>query len=273
MFWGAPLVAQELESGTYQLGWTQTVSRWRWLGVKVGLLGLTSVALAGLISLGVTWWFSPIDQLLAARFGGTEFGLRGITPVGYAAFAFALGVTAGVLFRRTLPAMAATVVAYVAVRVAFTEWIRPRLMAPAHTDVPVRAANIAIGVGPSGAPSVISNHVVIPDAWVYSASLVDQVGHGPTAQVLKAYCPNIGSGLTRLGIPHALGHGTLVVGPVVPTPFQACAAKVAATFHQAVTYQPAKRYWDFQALEASLFILFALALCGFTFWWVRHRVA
>src|SRR6202035_534493 len=31
MFWGAPLLARELESGTYRLAWTQSVTRRRWL--------------------------------------------------------------------------------------------------------------------------------------------------------------------------------------------------------------------------------------------------
>jgi ABC-type transport system involved in multi-copper enzyme maturation permease subunit len=29
MFWGAPLIARELESGTYRLAWTQSVTRRR----------------------------------------------------------------------------------------------------------------------------------------------------------------------------------------------------------------------------------------------------
>ena len=33
MFWGAPLVAGELEAGTHRLAWTQSVSRTRWLAV------------------------------------------------------------------------------------------------------------------------------------------------------------------------------------------------------------------------------------------------
>jgi hypothetical protein len=33
MFWGAPLVAGELESGTFRLAWTQDVSRVRWLAL------------------------------------------------------------------------------------------------------------------------------------------------------------------------------------------------------------------------------------------------
>ena len=55
IFWGAPLVARELETGTYRLGWSQSITRFRWLAVKLGLVGLASVAVAGLFSLMVTW--------------------------------------------------------------------------------------------------------------------------------------------------------------------------------------------------------------------------
>ena len=118
IFWGAPLIARELETGTYRLGWTQSVTRRRWLAVKLGVVGLASVAVAGLLSLMVTWWSSPIDTANANRFGLAVFWLRDIAPMGYAAFAFALGATAGVLMRRTLPAMASTLVVFVAARVA-----------------------------------------------------------------------------------------------------------------------------------------------------------
>ena len=39
-FWGAPLVARELESGTYRLAWAQSVTRTRWLAVKLAVAGL-----------------------------------------------------------------------------------------------------------------------------------------------------------------------------------------------------------------------------------------
>ena len=42
MFWGAPLIAHELETGTFRLAWTQSVSRRRWLLVKMGLVGLAA---------------------------------------------------------------------------------------------------------------------------------------------------------------------------------------------------------------------------------------
>ena len=105
VFWGAPLVAHELETGTHRLVWTQSVTRTRWFAVKLGLGGVASMAAAGLFSLMMTWWSSPIDRINGNRFTSV-FDQRGIVPIGYAAFAFALGVLAGVLIRRTLPAMA-----------------------------------------------------------------------------------------------------------------------------------------------------------------------
>jgi hypothetical protein len=50
-------------------------------------------------------------------------------------------------------------------------------------------------------------------------------------------------------------------------------AKAAATYHEVVTYQPANRYWDLQALETAIFLAIAGALVGVCVWWIRHRVA
>jgi len=124
---GAPLVARELETGTFRLTWTQSVTRTRWLAVKLGLIGLASVIVAGLMSLMVTWWESPIDS--TGRFELLLFTERGITLIGYALFAFALGVAAGVLIRRVQPAMVTTLVGFIAARVAVTVWVRPHLTA------------------------------------------------------------------------------------------------------------------------------------------------
>ncbi len=87
LFWGAPLVARELETGTYRVAWTQ-VTRTRWMGVKLGLLGLASMAAASVLSLMVTWWSSPLDRVRMTPF--TSFDQRDLVPVGYAAFAFVM---------------------------------------------------------------------------------------------------------------------------------------------------------------------------------------
>src|SRR6185437_5318866 len=103
IFWGAPLVAREMERGTFRLAWTQSVRRRRWLAIKLGVIGLASMAVTGVLSLMVTWWFSPIDRVNANRFVPGIFDERGIVAIGYAVFAFMLGVTAGLLITRILP--------------------------------------------------------------------------------------------------------------------------------------------------------------------------
>ena len=97
MFWGAPLVARELESGTYRLAWTQSVTRRRWLSVRVALVGVAALAVAGLASWLVSWWFAPLDAVNMNRFDPSVFTTRGIVAIGYAGFAFALGVATGAL--------------------------------------------------------------------------------------------------------------------------------------------------------------------------------
>ena len=138
MFWGAPLIAREFETGTFRLAWTQDVTPTRWLAVKLGVVGLASVAAAGLLSVMVTWWSSPIDKALMDQWA--VFTQRDITPIGYAAFAFALGVTAGMLIRRTVPAMAITLAVFAAVQVVMPLWIRPRLITPVRTTSPLNIA-------------------------------------------------------------------------------------------------------------------------------------
>ncbi len=61
LFWGAPVLARELERGTHRLAWTQSVSRRRWLAAKLGLLG-GAVTVAGL-ALGamISAWLTTFD--------------------------------------------------------------------------------------------------------------------------------------------------------------------------------------------------------------------
>ena len=62
VFWGAPMITRELDAGTHLLVWNQSVTRHRWLAVKLGLTVLAAVAAAGLCGLMVTWWSGPLDR-------------------------------------------------------------------------------------------------------------------------------------------------------------------------------------------------------------------
>jgi hypothetical protein len=275
IFWGAPLVTQEIEAGTFRLAWTQSVTRTRWLAVKLAVVALAGMAVAGLLSLMVTWWASPLDRAGMDAFG--SFEQRDIVPIAYAAFAFALGVTAGVLLRRTLPAMAATLVAFVAARGVMAHWIRPHLIAAAHQDLAITSASVvgygssAISIFDLGSPSTLQVAPPnIPGAWIYSTQLVDQQGHAITAQFLRSACPGLGAGPGGGG---SAGTSHRPAPASAQNALNECAAKVAARFHELVTYQPASRYWTFQWYELAVFLGAALALAWFCLWYARRRIS
>ena len=242
IFWGAPLVARELETGTYRLVWSQGVTRSRWLAAKLGLVGLASVAVAGLFSLMVTWWSSPIDRVNMNQFTSV-FDQRGIVPIGYTVFAFAMGVAAGLLIRRTLPAMATTLVGYVVVRVIVTFFVRPHLIAPVRTTSALHMTSgmsyIETNNGPLG---VIGAK---PGAWVFSDNVVNASGHAVTGNFLSR-----GACLQSRGS-------------------AACTGKL----REVLVYQPASRYWAFQWYEMAIFLGLAVILGGLCFWWIRRRIS
>jgi len=272
VFWGAPLIAREFENGTHRLAWTQSVTRTRWLACKVAVVGLASVAATGLLSLLVTWWSSPIDRAHQNRFGSGMFGERNITPLGYAAFGFALGVVAGLLIRRTLPAMAATVVGFLAVRMTATYVVRPNIFSPRHKTLALDANTIGFGSTNGGPATLMPNPPNLPNAWVYSTHIVDNAGHGLTSATVATSCPTLPFPGTH-GSP-APGSSTRVrigVPGDVHNALTDCVTKLSATYHEVVTYQPANRYWTLQWGETAVYFAAALAIVGFCFWWIRRR--
>ena len=271
MFWGAPLVARELESGTFRLAWTQSVTRQRWLTVRVALVGTAALAVAGLASWLVSWWFAPLDAVNMDRFDPSVFGARGIVAIGYAGFAFALGVATGALTRRTLPAMAATLVSFIAARVAFTFWVRPHLLAAKKGLVPVTFGNGVGFVSSAHGVSIAPNSSTIPNAWMISAALVDRAHHAVSAaqlhDLLVRACPAVAAGLPQTASPGA------PKGPAGPAggAILACEQRLSHHLQQLVTYQPPGHYWPLQALETGIFLAAALALIGATVWRIARR--
>jgi hypothetical protein len=171
MFWGAPLLAREYENGTYRLAWTQGVTRTRWLAVKLGLGALVSIVVCGLLSLMVTWWWSPLNAVSANPFDPLNFGTRDLTPVGYAAFAFVLGTCAGLLMRRTVPAMFTALAGFAAVRYVMNSWVRPHLMTPLRTVIAISPSSpLNMGETPAGFQVAAATRGVLPGDWVYSKS-------------------------------------------------------------------------------------------------------
>jgi hypothetical protein len=273
IFWGAPLVARELETGSFRLAWTQSVTRTRWLGSKLALVGGAAIVATGLLSLMVTWWFHPIDRANANQMSSIVFDARDLVPIGYAAFAFALGVTAGALTRRTLPAIATTLVGFIGARFAITRWVRPNLVSPAHTVAALSQGNSLGFVGtPSGPVTFVTGNPDIANAWTLSSAIVNKAGHTQSAQALHVFldrhCPNIGSppgaGGGGGGGPHTTQAG--------PSAFNACVAQLSKRFHLAVTYQPASHYWPIQWLELGVYLVLSLILAAACLQLVRRRL-
>jgi ABC-type transport system involved in multi-copper enzyme maturation permease subunit len=263
MFWGAPLAAREFETGTFRLAWTQGVTRTRWLAAKLAIAGAAAIAVGELFTLMVHWWSSPIHK---ANPGYTEFTAgsfhTGIAPAGYATFAFALGVTAGLLIRRTLPAMAVTLAIYTAVIIAFPVWVRPHLIPPAQTTSTLSLASIAnmpaVGASNGHLFLVPGSAAAPPGAWVISSSqLTTPDGRAPSSEPAG---PCAGPASQPGPAPT----------PPSPAAAQACNDYIASLhLRQTVTYQPASRYWAFQLVETAIYLALALALAGFCFWWIR----
>jgi hypothetical protein len=272
IFWGAPLIARELEAGTHRLIWTQSVTRTRWLVVKLGVAGLASVIVAGGLSLIVSWWAGPLDGAKASVF--STFDQRDIVPIGYAAFALALGVTAGLLIRRTVPAMAATLVAFVATLVAVAHWVRPHLVTPRIRTYGLNSSTTGFGSANGSPFSLQPNPPNIPNSWIYSERIVDRGGHALAPTYVANACPKlVASAQATAGGTPAAGHVSRAPTPAgVQVELQSCFARVGARFHEVVTYQPGSRYWTFQWYELAIFLGGALTLVGFSTLWVRHRL-
>src|SRR6202012_629490 len=178
IFWGGPLVAREIEAGTNQFAWMQSISRRRWLTVKAGWALLAAAAWGGAVSALVTWWSGPVNALKQQNFQPAQFDIQGIVPVGYALFAVALGIAVGALVRRAVPAIAITVVVFTLVRLVIGQDLRAHYLSP---------VNIISKFGqPAKTPA--------GSYWLISQGLV-----GSRGQLLQA--PALHSGVSVNGVP------------------------------------------------------------------------
>jgi hypothetical protein len=275
VFWGAPLVARELEAGTHRLAWTQSVTRTRWLATKLGLTALAAAAAVALLTLAVTWWSQPLDGArsntqgsLPARLTPVSFAMRGVVPIGYAVFAVVLGATLGAVLRRTLPAMAVTLAVVVFVQIAVPTWVRAHLAPTAEQTVTFerhRLDGISIGDTGPGSPLRITVNTGGVGNWVLANETVDAHGRATAVPSWFADC---------LPPPPAPGASEGPVKVQGPDTIDACFTRLNAEgYRQHVVYQPATHFWPLQWAELGLYLVLSGLLAGFCFWWTRRRLS
>jgi hypothetical protein len=274
IFLGAPLIARELEAGTYRLAWAQSVTRSRWIATRLTLVALVTAVLVGLLSTAVTWWQRPLDLVNYPPW--LSFDQRDVVPIAFAVFAVALGALLGALARRTLIAMVATIVGYAGARYLVSEYVRSNLFVPLRASLPFHLQLTATGTEATIGPPKPNDLVVSNQIVTGTGRVVGQDGE---------IGPNGNSGVTNVK-----GNGTAVftgVGrcpnriPVSTGPHwhtvpatQAALQRCVDSFHlrQVVAYQPPSKYWPLQWSEAAIFVALAVALGAGCVWWVRRRL-
>jgi hypothetical protein len=136
-FAGAPVLARELETGTFRYAWTQGYGRVRWTIAKLTLLAIAVVAVTGAFSQLFTWFFRPfIAQEDLNVLTATVFGTRGLVFAAWTLVAFAFGAFLGMLFRRIIPAMAVTLGVYIGLALLTWSFLRKYYVPSVVTSSP-----------------------------------------------------------------------------------------------------------------------------------------
>jgi hypothetical protein len=232
VFIAAPLLSREFEQRTHLFAWSQSITRLRWVLVKLGLFAAVVLISAAALTVLVIWWRVPLDRAFS---GGpwVAFDIQGLAPIGYAVFALSLGTLAGLVLRRTVPAMALTLFVFVGVRILIGALVRPHFMTAVTGSVP----DLKQG------------------SWVLSASYyTDAQGHRVSFeqvnQMVTVYAstnPKTFNGSTVMDYLHQQGISLLT------------------------DYQPPDRFWTFQLIEAALFFGLAISLIAASLWWLQRR--
>ncbi|MFJ9693374.1 ABC transporter permease [Kitasatospora sp. NPDC101183] len=221
LFFGAPLVSREVENGTHRMVWTQGVSRRHWVLTKLGLVGGGSVLLAVVYALGVAWWLEPLTNAGPGRLEYMLFDVQGVVPVAYTLFALALGVYAGTVSRKVLPAMGISLAAFAVVRALVELLVRPNAMA-------TRTVEYAADGG------LFPNRQA--GDWVFAQTVRNSAGETVLNDGILG-CPPPGS-------PGAADCGRNIAGNSLgPGPYT-----------NVMEFQPADRFWPLQAIESGVFL-------------------
>jgi hypothetical protein len=240
MLVGAPLVARELEHGTHRLVWTQSISAGRWLAIKLAILFAVTLIATGIVTTLMSWWHANAWNQLDGHMQPLMYDFEGIVPLAYCAFALALGIAAGVLIRRVVPAMAVALVGFLAVRLPMEFLLRARFQPPlTYTQ------DILTVLAPT------TTQTPLRGAWNLDEGWLDSAGHHLADSTVFQTCDPRGGG-TKMDLFQCIhNHGWLAF----------------------TTYQPADRFWPFQGIEAGIVLALAVGLLALAIWWVRRRIA
>jgi hypothetical protein len=235
-FAGAPSLARELENGTFRFAWTQGAGRTRWAVSTLVVPALLLTAAAGAFTAIFWWYFKPfladgqVSEMLPLA-----FGLLGVAFAAWTLLAYSMAAFLGALFRRTIPAMAVTLIAYIVLALAVATGIRPHYATPAT----VQGWNNA-----PGGSWVISSWVKAPDGAVLSQSALNTLTNQAPASVQNSNSPDAFTNwLTQHGY----------------------------TMWQSV--QPDSRFWQFQLTEGAWLLGVSILLIAATVWLLRRRGA
>ena len=242
-FIGAPALARELETGTFRYAWTQGIGRWRWTLGKLVPLAVAVAAAAGAFTVLFSWYNEPfIAAGYAIPFSTRVFDLSGVAFAAWTLAAFAIGALAGMLIRRVVPAIAATLAVYAGLALAAGLFLREHYMTPLVTST----LNL-----PSSAWAVSQWYT--KDGTFAFPARGSQLVH--TVTQLCAGNRGVSS------VPETPGVSSI-------SPAQ-CLSQHGYTLW--TSYQPGSRFWPFQWIEGGWLLALALLLVAATVWLVRRR--
>ncbi len=235
-FVGTPVLARELETGTFRFAWTQGFGRWRWTLAKLVLLAVVVAAAAAAFSVLYSWFSRPFFAAgYAIPFTTRVFDLGEVAFAAWTLAAFAIGVLAGMLIRRTVPAIAATLAVYAGLASATALYLRQHYMTPLLTS----KLNLP------GSAWLVSQWYTKGGKFAFGA-------HGfQLVHAVSQLCrPRIGA--SGLSPAHCLTqHG----------------------YTAWTSYQPGSRFWPFQWIEGGWLLALSVLLIAATIWLVRRRAA
>jgi hypothetical protein len=245
-FVGSPLLARELETGTFRYAWTQGAGRMRW-ATAVLVSGAAGVALV-MAAFGalITWHNQPLlDSGITPRLHTTIFPETGIAAAGWALVGFALGVLAGLLWRRVVPAIVTAFAAWFGLAYMGATY-RLHYLTPLTTTGFTRKAT----------------DLPISEWWTKGGIRVSDDQVNAALSAVGAQFNSSGGKVTAAPSGSASGNN---VDPVQYL--------LQHGYTQVTSYQPDSRYWPIQWIEFGWLAALTLLLLGTAFWLLRRRPA